>query len=561
MSSSKDLQRIDLSLDRIKDLLDRLGNPQHNLPVIHVAGTNGKGSTIHFLKSILSHVIGLNIATFTTPHLRTERDTCQVAGRSVDLATWQRASDEITRVQDTYGIQCTPFEALTAKAFYLFDALKGQDRPDILLVEVGVGGALDATNVFKAEQVLASVICAIDYDHQAILGTTLSQIASQKAGIVKMNGLCVIGDQSRASVRSYDRTREAQEITQTIKQICSEKRARTVWTSVAWQDFRDRNKVQLQSPQTWAAIVSSVVDLACVASADDNASEEEHKDSPAVDFGLAIRVPATQAAISASHLALQTLWAIARDGNACALGNASGDPSEHIRLKIAHAFRKDYAAQAALKDCIEQHANLEGRASWLRLTMSSGSEHVGDTVSEFLLLVDGAHNVAAAQALRSYIETCLVASGKNEVTLTWVIALSHGKPIEDLLEAFFGRTEVAIRQAGSQLLHLTVEDGKQETVKVKIRIAAVPFTTPVDGMPWVRCVPPADIASAAKKILSSGHDLDVQSFESLSGALKWAAEAGPGAPSQQGSDSSMIICAGSLYLVSDVFRMFQGRQI
>ncbi|KAE8214023.1 hypothetical protein CF327_g2505 [Tilletia walkeri] len=189
-----------LGLERITSLLSRLDNPHARFPVIHFAGTNAKGSTTAYIDTLLTHAVGLRTGRFNSPHLVTERDTCSLnAGSQIIPADiWSEATALVKAADQQDGrLECTPFELLTATAFQAFDLLAPPLRPEILIVEVGLGGALDATNVFPARNVLASVICPVDLDHESLLGSTLQEIASAKAGIIKAGGLCVLADQRR----------------------------------------------------------------------------------------------------------------------------------------------------------------------------------------------------------------------------------------------------------------------------------------------------------------------------------------------------------------------------
>lgn len=189
-----------LGVERITQLLARLKDPHTRFPVIHVAGTNAKGSTTAYLDTLLYHTVGLRTGRFNSPHLVTERDTCSLnAGNDIIPAdVWQEASSLVrTADQQAARLDCSPFELLTATAFQAFDLLGPALRPEILIIEVGLGGTLDATNVFPARNVLASVICPVDLDHESLLGSTLQEIATAKAGIVKPGGLCILADQRR----------------------------------------------------------------------------------------------------------------------------------------------------------------------------------------------------------------------------------------------------------------------------------------------------------------------------------------------------------------------------
>ena len=179
---------IDLSLDRLDALLEALGRPQDRLPpVIHVAGTNGKGSTVAFLRAI-AEAAGERVHVYTSPHLVRFNERIVLAGAIVDDA---RLAAAFARVEAAAGAGAiTFFEATTAAAFLLFS----ETPADRLVLEVGLGGRLDATNL--AGGVQCSVITPVSLDHQAFLGDTVEQIAGEKAGIVRPGVPLVLGPQT-----------------------------------------------------------------------------------------------------------------------------------------------------------------------------------------------------------------------------------------------------------------------------------------------------------------------------------------------------------------------------
>ncbi|MGR6467460.1 bifunctional folylpolyglutamate synthase/dihydrofolate synthase [Rhizobium sp. PAMB 3182] len=182
----------DLSLDRITRLLDRLGNPHLKMPpVIHVAGTNGKGSVTAFARALLE-AAGLSVHVHTSPHLVHwhERYRIGVKGGSGRLVEDAVFADAIRRVGEANrGETITVFEILTAVMFVLFS----EAPADVAIVEVGLGGRFDATNVIPEPAV--SVIMPISLDHQAYLGDRVELIAAEKAGIMKRRCPVVIGQQ------------------------------------------------------------------------------------------------------------------------------------------------------------------------------------------------------------------------------------------------------------------------------------------------------------------------------------------------------------------------------
>jgi dihydrofolate synthase / folylpolyglutamate synthase len=197
-------QSIDLSLGRIERLLDRLGNPQDKLPpVVHVAGTNGKGSSQAFLRAI-AEAMGKGVHVYTSPHLVNFHERIVLAGphggRPIDE---DFLVDCLTRAEDANdGELITLFEITTAAAFLAFS----EAPADLLLLETGLGGRLDATNVVNKP--LLTAITPISIDHVSFLGETLAEIAGEKAGILKPGVPCVVGKQEPDAYEVIERRAE-----------------------------------------------------------------------------------------------------------------------------------------------------------------------------------------------------------------------------------------------------------------------------------------------------------------------------------------------------------------
>lgn len=196
-------QRIDLSLDRMRLLCAALGDPQDRLPpVIHVAGTNGKGSTVAFIRAI-AEAAGLTVHTYTSPHLVRFNERIRLAGRLIEDAPLNAILDRIERVTSRSGGEATVFESTTAAAFLAMS----ETPADLAIVEVGLGGVLDATNVIARP--LLSVITPVDMDHAEFLGTSLRGIAVEKAGILKPGARGLIGRQSEDAMGAITVAAEA----------------------------------------------------------------------------------------------------------------------------------------------------------------------------------------------------------------------------------------------------------------------------------------------------------------------------------------------------------------
>ena len=178
---------IDLSLDRLRGLLVRLDHPERRLPpVIHVAGTNGKGSTCAFIRA-MAEAAGLRVHVYTSPHLLRFNERIRVAGALVGDDELLAAMQRIERVNDAAPI--TVFEVITATAFDLFAATPA----DLCVLEVGLGGRGDATNVIGSPA--ACAITSISLDHRELLGPSVEIIAAEKAGIMKPGTAVAIGAQ------------------------------------------------------------------------------------------------------------------------------------------------------------------------------------------------------------------------------------------------------------------------------------------------------------------------------------------------------------------------------
>lgn len=192
---------IDLSLARVKALMEKLGNPHHRLPpVMHVAGTNGKGSLIAYLTAILQ-AAGYRVHRYTSPHLVRFNERIMVAGKEIDdvylLSLLKRVHVHAASMPVTF------FEATTAAAFLAFSEMPA----DIVLLETGLGGRLDATNIIDTP--LLTAITPVSMDHTEFLGSTIGAIAREKAGIIKQMVPCVLGLQtSEAATVIEEKARE-----------------------------------------------------------------------------------------------------------------------------------------------------------------------------------------------------------------------------------------------------------------------------------------------------------------------------------------------------------------
>lgn len=204
-----------LGLERIRTLLDALGRPQDRCRIVHVAGTNGKGSTCAMIESGL-RAAGERTGLFTSPHLIEPTERIQISGRPVTAEEFTRAFDRVHQTvenllaEGAIDLHTTYFETVTAMAFVIF----AEERVDRVVLEVGLGGRLDATNVVLPE---LCVITPVDFDHEVFLGRSIEAIAGEKAGILKPGVPAVIARQREGAA-------------QVIAARASELGVPTVWT-------------------------------------------------------------------------------------------------------------------------------------------------------------------------------------------------------------------------------------------------------------------------------------------------------------------------------------------
>ena len=177
-----------LGLSRIRELLDRMGNPEKSLPIVHLAGTNGKGSTACFLAAMLQ-AAGYKTGLYTSPYIHSFHERMQIDGIPISDTALDELVGEVRPLADAMEDHPTTFELVTALAFSWFS----RESCDIVVLETGMGGSLDATNVIEAPRV--AVITPIDLDHMEYLGPTVGEIAKSKAGIIKAGRPVVIARQ------------------------------------------------------------------------------------------------------------------------------------------------------------------------------------------------------------------------------------------------------------------------------------------------------------------------------------------------------------------------------
>ncbi len=182
-------------LDRIRYLTEAIGSPEKDLKFIHVAGTNGKGSVCAMLSSIL-RAEGLRVGLYTSPYIRRFNERMQVNGEPISDEALADLTEMIRPIADAMDDKPTEFELITAIAFEYFR----RANCDVVVLEVGLGGRLDSTNIIESP--LLSIITGIDFDHMAFLGNTIQAIAAEKAGIIKEGRPCLYGGASSSAGRT-----------------------------------------------------------------------------------------------------------------------------------------------------------------------------------------------------------------------------------------------------------------------------------------------------------------------------------------------------------------------
>ena len=221
-----------LGLERMRELMHRLGNPQDSLKFIHVAGTNGKGSTSTMLASILT-AAGYKTGLYTSPHLVRVNERFRINGADIPDAALCRAAEAVKEAAGGMSDAPTEFEILTAMGFWHFAA----EKCDAVVLEVGLGGRMDSTNVIPAPEVC--VVANIGLEHTAILGDTVEKIAAEKCGIIKHGSHAVLFGQSE-SVENVAREKCAQE--DVALTITAQEKLERISSSLDGQEFKYRGR-------------------------------------------------------------------------------------------------------------------------------------------------------------------------------------------------------------------------------------------------------------------------------------------------------------------------------
>lgn len=455
---------VELGLDRMNKLM--AGLPPLRIPAIHLAGTNGKGSVSALLESCLM-AAGFRVLRYNSPFLVEPRDAVRINGEIPSAAEYAAAVATVERVRRAGRVPALPFELTTAAAFLI--ASQAQPPIDIMIVECGMGGVRDCTNVLAPELTLASVLTTVGLDHTDRIGETITEIAQEKTGIAVPGGLLIVGAHLPPDAMA-----------------------------VAQQTARDRNVALIQARPGQVVTPATGVSL-----------RPFRAPEPAV-----VRIPLA----SQTFEARQSL--------------PGGHQADNLALAVTvlDVVRQDKRALrivprlAGLSDADIRTGTARtqwaGRCSWLEVDVPSPRP------LRVPILADGAHNEDSSATLRSYIESLKVPGRR-----TYLISLSHNttKTPESILAPLLA--------AGD-------------------RVAIMDFTTPVAEMPWIHVCPRAPLRAAVEQLIGPSGELyeaPASGPAAVMDALKWATRS-------WADDPGLIVFAGSLYFVADLYRIVDAQQ-
>ena len=337
---------IHLGLERIHQLLEKLDNPHKQVPIIHVAGTNGKGSVCAYLSSVLT-AAGYRVGRYTSPHLIDWTERICINQKPICPTALQQCLEQVVSAAEGNTENPTQFEIITAAAWLYF----AQQKADIAVIETGLGGRLDATNV--CETPLVSVITSISLEHWQILGPTVADIAGEKAGIIKSKCPVVVGELPESA------------------RIVVEKRIQ-----------------ELDCPAFW---VKPAVDLGD-GFAEYNLNSKIGVNSGSSAVKIRYQLPLLgQVQLMNSSIALATIQTL-----------------QNLGWQISPTAITEGIAQTQWPGRLQ-------RTTWNNRN----------------ILIDGAHNPAAAIALREYIDNLTTSPSP----INWVIGILATKDCDDILQA------------------------------------------------------------------------------------------------------------------------------
>ncbi|TPX31058.1 tetrahydrofolate synthase [Synchytrium microbalum] len=411
---------IRLGLERIFALLEALGDPHKQYDIVHVTGTNGKGSVTALVANILKSS-GRRVGRFNSPHLISPNDAIRIDESIISKPIYDLTRQRVEQVNASAHIDASSFEVTTALAFVIF----ADAKVDMAVIEVGMGGRLDATNVHPSP--LVCVVTSVAMDHVEFLGDTIVKIATEKAGIFKKHCRVVIGPQA------YDDARETLE--------------------------------------------GKAKELKC----------ECLVVKPATREGQIVKVMFRGGLLDVE------------------LPLMGGFQLENVATAVASIEQLPYVTKEHVVDGI-RHVRWPGRLELVDINTDKGQTRI---------LVDGAHNEAAAKQLRVAITEQL--ENKSSKKVGWIFGMSRGKNV-------------------SAILDILVRDGDV--------VCATEFGV-VEDMPWIKCIASGDIIDAAVGL--SVH-VDTMTAARVKDAIDGV---------MNRNDIDLIVLCGSLYLVGDLYRTFE----
>ncbi|KAF9547507.1 folylpolyglutamate synthase [Mortierella hygrophila] len=492
---------MDLGLERVTRLLEALAPaaspllppPHLAFPIIHVAGTNGKGSICAYLSSILT-ASGFRVGRYNSPHLITPRDTIQINNKPISQEDYEFVTQVVHQKDAELNLKATSFELLTATAFYFFAYGTGvsthspsssptsssPSKVDIAIIEVGVGGRLDATNIVPRPKVC--VIASIGMDHAGLLGNTIEEVAFEKAGIIKAGAPVVVAPQHEGEKVYRVIQEKAAQLTHLPDQIIRVQPA-------SWLNQQEADKLTPPSPVgRWAVR----------------------------ENGYRFWIP------------LLGDFQLENATTAIAAINVLKSST----LKEKQAQWSDRITDETIRQGI-RNTVWPGRLQWIE--GESAPREVQGRV-----LVDGAHNPAAAIALRTYVDEYIseLSSVSPTPRIHWIMAFTTGKNVEEMFDILFSKTSK--RNSGVE------RPSGGDT------FSAVEFSAP-EGMPWVTPIPAQEVCDRLEKQQERTHLREEDRIRSrafggnLKAAFEWVGQ-------QRRGDDVVVVC-GSLYLVADLFRL------
>ncbi|KAG0264902.1 folylpolyglutamate synthase [Actinomortierella ambigua] len=489
---------MDLGLERIHRLLkalaprDAQSPPQETFPVIHVAGTNGKGSICAYLSYMLQ-ASGFRVGRYNSPHLLIPRDTIQINNQPISQEDYDALYRYVQETDKACKIEATSFETLTAVAYCYFayggvpsstsSSPSSSSFVDIAVIEVGVGGRLDATNVLPPPK--ACVIASIGMDHGALLGNTIDKIAFEKAGIIKTGTPVIVAPQ-----------REGEAVYEVVERRAQQVGAGPVVRVVAAE---------------WCA-------------GDDDDDDHHHGGHLRTGGWARLKPDSSNRGPSKVWVPLLGDFQLENAATAIAAIQALRDSDSNTVDRKWSSRISDATIQEGMSKTV-----WPGRLQWIEPEDGSGG---GRGIIQARMLVDGAHNPASAVALRAYVEQCVTIlsrkSSLSPVRVHWIMAFTRGKDVKEMFDILF-----------APFATLT---------QTRSTVSIVEYSPP-EGMPWVSPTPAQEVR---EQLVAYADDHktnttveEVHAFGTrLQDALDWVWE--------HRQDHDLVVLCGSLLVASEV---------